>query len=144
MREFIIAERYRLELHWSEVLYKDQGVVHLYDAFFSGPVLGDVSVIQEDDSINMDFGKQYSRLLSNYYVVRLFWGGVRITSDKIYLSDVRLNNKHLNSLPKLKDSDYIVIDTSDHIIEKHHKNLNYRAYLLNCDGVLYNFGGENA
>lgn len=139
MKEFIISERYRLELHWYAVDYLEDGLVLLRDSFFSGPVLSDIVGIQPNDSINMDFGKQYSMLLSSYYIANLSWNGLTFNTEKILLSDVMIKSKHINSIPKLRDSDYIVIDTSDHEVAHHYKNLNYRAYLLDSDGQLYNF-----
>ena len=139
MKEFLISERYRLEIHWDTVTYEQDGVACLDGVFFSGPVVSDIAVMQENDSINMDFSKQYSKLISSYYIARLSWGELRFTPNKIYLSNVTIINKHINSIPKLRATDYIVVDTLEHESDKHYKNLNYKAYLLNADGTLYNF-----
>jgi len=77
----------------------------------------------------------------NYYVARLAWSGVKHTSEMIYLSNAVLRSAKINSVPKLQDKDYIVIDTENHEDEKHMYNLTYASYLIKPTGELYNFGG---
>ena len=60
-------------------------------------------------------------------------------SEKIFLGDVKLENRNLNVVPKLNNNDYIVIDTKDHEEEKHMYHFVYPAYLIKQDGTLYNF-----
>jgi hypothetical protein len=50
-----------------------------------------------------------------------------------------LENRYLNVVPKLKNNDYIIIDTSKHEDEEHLYNLVYTSYLVNENGELYNF-----
>ena len=77
-----------------------------------------------------------------YYIAKLSWNGVTRLTDKIYLSNVTLSNRYLNSVPKLNNSDYIVIDTKDHEDAKHQMSLSYKSYLIKSDGELYNFGSK--
>jgi len=49
---------------------------------------------------------------------------------------------NINIVPKLRNNDYIAIDTKDHEDEKHQHNMTYISYLLKADGSLYNFGGD--
>lgn len=139
MKEFLISERFRLELHWNKVVYSKDGVADFKGCYFSGPILSDISSIQPNDSIKLDFGKQYSKLVSSYYIAELSWGEINITDRRIILRDAILINKHINSVPKLRNDDYIVIDTANHEDTKHPMHINYTAYLLNVDGTLYNF-----
>ena len=46
----------------------------------------------------------------------------------------------LNSVPKLKDTDYLIIDTEDHEAEKHPFNFLYKTFVVNEDTHLYRFG----
>lgn len=139
MKEFFISERYRLELHWGKVVYERDGTAKFTSCYFCGPVLSDIDSIQGNDMINLDFEKQYSSLITTYYIAVLSWGSIEVTPEKILLRDVIMTNRYINSVPKLHNDDYIVIDTSDHTMDKHYKNLNYKAYLLKSNGTLYNF-----
>jgi hypothetical protein len=49
---------------------------------------------------------------------------------------------NINVVPKLRNNDYIVIDTENHEDEKHQYNMLYSAYLVGKNGALYNFGGS--
>jgi len=139
--EFSISERFRLEVHWDKVVYAQDGIACLHNCYLSGPVLKDVAEMAGNDFMDLDFTKQYLVIIPSYYIARFSWGNVKHSVDKIYLGEVMLKNKYVNSVPKLSNSDYIVIDTADHEDEKHMFSLVYVSYLLNSDGQLYNFGG---
>ncbi len=137
--EFLISERYKLELHWKKVRYEIDQEAILEGCYFSGPVLNEVWQLEQEDHIDLDFAGQYIVFVDFYYVARLFWKGVNHTQEKIELSNVLLKNKNLNVVPKLKNDDYIVIDTQGHEDIAHRYNLIYPSYLLRSDGTLYDF-----
>jgi len=137
--EFRISEKYRLEIHWKEVIYEQEGLAKLEGCYFSGPVLKEVEDIKQQDHIQMDFSNQYMIFVPFYYVAKLSWNGAKHKPHIIYLDNVLLENRHINSVPKLNNDDYIVIDTKDHEDAKHQHNLTYPSYLIKSDGGLYNF-----
>jgi len=140
--KFSISDKYRLELHWNKVMYKVDQEAILEGCYFSGPVLGEVWQLQQDDYIDLDFGGQYIIFVDFYYIARLSWKGVEYKADRILLSNVVLKNNNLNVIPKLNDDDYIVIDTQNHEDERHLYNLVYPSYLLKYNGELYDFRGN--
>jgi len=141
MKEFMISEKYRLEIHWDRITYDEEGIVKVKGCYLSGPVLKEVEQLNEKDSIALDFVKQYVIFVKHYYIAKLSWKGVRHTTEKIFLDNVILENMNINVVPKMKDDDYIVVDTKNHEDEKHQCHLTYDAYLIKSEGSLYNFGG---
>jgi hypothetical protein len=123
-------------------VYNKAGEAHLIGCYLSGPVIKEVDKMEQEDSIALDFGNQYYVFVPQYYVARLSWKGVEHTPNKIYLNNVVLSNKFTNSVPKLNDDDFIVVDTKDHTDTKHEYHLTYPAYLLKKEGELYNFRGK--
>ena len=138
-KEFSISERYRLELHWKKAKYEVDQVAMLKNCYFSGPVLSEVWQLAQEDHIDLDFAGQYIVFVDFYYIARLSWKGVNHKPEKIELSNVLLKNKNLNVVPKVKNDDYIVIDTQGHEDMAHRYNLVYPSYLLSKDGTLYDF-----
>lgn len=136
---FRINNRYRLDLRWGNVRYVREDGVSLDSCFFSGPVLKDMVEIKGSDKIRLDFSHQYSHFVNSYYIAVLSWGGVHVTRDAIRLGDAFLSNKDVTTVPEFNRGDYIIIDTSDHEEEEHHKSLNYKAYIVNQDGEFYDF-----
>jgi len=137
--KFRISERFRLEIHWRSVSYDQDGIAKLEGCYFSGPALKEVEQINSKDQIVLDFVNQYILLVKDFYIATFAWEGANRTSDKIVLSTALLSNKNINSVPKLRNDDYIVIDTSNHIPEKHQQSLTYVAYLIRSDGEKYDF-----
>lgn len=137
--KFRIAEKFILEIHWDNASYEQDGLAKLSGCYFSGPVLKEVNQLNEKDSMNLDFGNQYSIFVKHYYVAKFSWEGIRITSEKIFLSNVFLKNKNVNSVPKLNDDDYILVDTKDHTDTTHQYHLIYPSYLIRFDGDKYDF-----
>jgi len=137
--EFNIGERYRLEIRWQKAIYNQNGESKLVGCCFTGPVIKEVDSLNEEDSMSLDFFNQYRIFVPSYYIANLSWRGVRFAENKIELDNVKLKNKYINSVPKLKNDDFIVVDTSNHTEEKHHLFLTYPAYLLRFDGELYKF-----
>lgn len=135
----LLGEKYKLEIHWNKAVYEREGYAKLEGCYLNGPVLKDVAEMNQKDNISLDFGNQYTVFVPNYYVAKLFWEGVRHTPDKIYLDKAVLENKYLNSVPKLNDDDYIIVDTKNHEDDKHHYYLSYTSYLIKFDGELHNF-----
>jgi hypothetical protein len=141
MERFLLSERYRLEVHWKKTVYEQPGICVLKSAYFSGPVLQEALRINDNDYIMLDFFRQYAIIAKNVYVAKLSWGEVEYNSDKtITLKDAKItHNTELNRVPRLKDTDYLVIDTSDHEISKHRFNLVYKTYVINEQNEMYDF-----
>jgi hypothetical protein len=139
MKEFSIAEKFKLAVHWNKVVYEREGLSKLEGCYFSGPVLKEVSKLNPKDFMDLDFGNQYIVFIKHYYVIRFSWEGVKHTPEKIFLSNVIFENRYVSSVPKLNDDDYILIDTKDHVDEKHNYYLTYPSYLIRFDGDKYNF-----
>ena len=139
MKEFMISERYRLEVHWKEAIYEKDEFFRLKGCYLSGPVLREVSQLEQEDSILLDFTKHYLLIVPMYYIARLSWSGVINVGDKVFLNNAIINSEKDFKVPKLKDNDYLVVDTKGHEDEKHYNNLTYESYLLSNDGTLYNF-----
>lgn len=136
---FRVEDKYRLELHWTSVVYNVEAIANLNGAYFKGPVLKEVAEMEQQDSMHLDFKGQYICMVPFYYVAVLSWQGVNQTVEKISLDNVTLKNKNLNSVPKLRNDDYILIDTKEHDDVKHPYILTYPAYLLKFDGELCTF-----
>lgn len=141
---FLISEMYRLELHWEKARYIVDGTCELIGARFSGPALSNAEQIAGNNNINLDFYRQYYSIVSNVYIAVLSWGDVKYNKNgSVDLSTaIVTHDTELNRVPRLKDNDYLVIDTSNHEREVHHLNPNYDTYVVNSDGNLYNFGRE--
>ena len=135
----LLGEKYRLEIHWNKIRYNEEGVIYIDGCYFSGPVLREIEILNENDFIRLDFINQYIVFIKNYYIAKLFWNGVRYTPTKIFLYNVTLNNTNINNVPKLQNNDYIIVDTKDHEDDNHQYNMTYPAYLLRHDGFLYDF-----
>lgn len=142
MEKFSLSERYRLELHWSSATYEKDGRCALKDARFAGPALVEATRIADNDNILLDFFRQYLLLVENVYVGKFSWGQVIYNKDgTITLKDAYITHPtELNKVPKLNNTDYLVIDTSNHEIETHPFNPVYRTYVVNADTNLYKFG----
>lgn len=142
MSNFLLSEMFRLELKWKEALYTEDGKCRLIGAYFSGPVLQVAQKLNEKDYMFLDFYSQYIKLVKGVYVAKFSWDGTNYSDDGkiIYLSNAFLEHeKELNSVPTLKANDYFIIDTQNHVVEKHGKNLVYKTYLINTDNSLYRF-----
>jgi hypothetical protein len=142
MQEFILSDRYRLELHWDKVRYNEEGICNLTNARFLGPALAEAQKLNNEDYILIDFFQQYLKLVRSVYVVKFSWKGVSYDSgDVINLGNAKFEHaSELNRVPKLKDTDKLIIDTSNHTVEKHAFNIVYKAYVLGNDRELYRFG----
>jgi hypothetical protein len=142
MQEFILSDRYRLELHWDKVRYNEEGICNLTNARFLGPALAEAQKLNNEDYILIDFFQQYLKLVRSVYVVKFSWKGVSYDSgDVINLGNAKFEHaSELNRVPKLKDTDKLIIDTSNHTVEKHAFNTVYKAYVLGNDRELYRFG----
>lgn len=141
MSKFLLSERYRLELHWQRAKYEKEGVCNLEGAYFSGPALSDAEEVLPNDEILLDFYSQYLVLVENVYVAKLSWGAVKYNKDKtISLMNAKITHgTELNRVPKLRDDDYLAIDTSNHEMAIHMFHLTYKTYVINESGELYNF-----
>jgi hypothetical protein len=138
---FLLAEKYRLELHWKKVLRPEAGIMHLTEAYFSGPALADADKINNNDTIRLDFCSQMIILVKNVYVADLHWGEVVYNKNNtISLKNAMLKyDPNIKGIPNLEAKDYLVIDTSDHENERHLYNLLYPAYVIDRDNEKYNY-----
>jgi hypothetical protein len=130
---------YRLELHWEKAIYDKEGQCELINTYFSGPVLSLAQKINSNEYIKLDFFNQYFPTILNVYVVKLLWGEVIYKNNIVLLKDVVITDTDINKAPKLNDNDYIIMDTSDHTLEKHGFNLVYTSFVINNEGTPYKF-----
>jgi len=137
----MLGEVYKLELHWKRAVYEKEGLCRLENAFFSGPALRIATKINNNDSINLDFYKQYIIFVKDVYVVVLGWEEVVYNSNgTVTLEDaVIIHDTELNKVPKFKDTDYIVIDTQKHEAATHYMHLVYESFVVAENGELYKF-----
>jgi len=144
MEKFSLSDRYRLEFHWDSVRYDYAGMCFFERAYFSGPVLQEALRLNDEDHIMLDFFSQYLVLVRSVYVAKLQWKGVNYNTDgRIYFKEVFMSHdKELNKVPKLNNTDYLVIDTKGHEVARHTFNLVYKTYVVNTDTQLYNFGDK--
>ena len=142
MDKFILSERFRLELKWKKAIYEIEGVCKLNGAYFCGPALVEALQLNNNDHIMLDFFVQYMVLVNNVYVAKLSWGEVVYNGDgTISLKDAIItHDTELNRVPKLKDNDYLVIDTENHEVEKHLFHTVYKTFVVNETTSLYMFG----
>lgn len=116
-----VLTKYRLELHWSSVEYNEDDLVVLKGAYFTGPVLSDAAKLNDVDKLTLDMTKQHAILpaMEDYYQALLNWKGVEYKEDKVYLKEVAIRGKYINSLEKLENEDWILIDCREHEEELH-------------------------
>ena len=142
MKQFLLSERFKLEIKWDDVIYEQPGVCRFINARFSGPALQIAQKINDIDHILLDFYSQYIVLVKGVFVAKFDWSGLEYTETErvIYLKNATLSHPtELNNVPILKRTDYFVVDTSDHTPAKHGQNLVYKTYLINQDNSLYRF-----
>lgn len=141
MDKFSLSEKYKLEIHWSKAVYKNEGRCELKNAYFSGPALMQADKINDNDSIMLDFYKQYVVITKNAYVGKFSWVEVVYNKDNtVSLKDATItHDTELNRVPKLENSDHLIIDTKGHETETHAYNLVYKTYVVNEDTTLYKF-----
>jgi len=141
MGKFLLSERYKLEINWKKVLRPQSGVMHLVDAYFSGPALDQAEKINDNDYIQLDFVSQLITLVKSVYIAKLSWGEVLYNKDKtINLKNAIISyDPKIKGIPSLEDKDYLVIDTKNHENEKHVYNMFYPAYVVNKDSGFYNY-----
>lgn len=142
MAMIMVKEQYRLECHWEAVVYEQPGVCRLSNATFSGPVMCITNRIAANDEISIDFYSQYLWLVRSVFVATLSWGDIAYTNDDtvVQLSDCFIKHStELNSVPNLKATDWLLIDTINHEETKHIFNLVYRTYVIHEDKDIYTF-----
>jgi hypothetical protein len=116
-----VLKKYRLELHWDSVSYDTDEVASLKGAYFTGPVLKEAARINDEDQLIMDMTKQHAILpaMEDYYQALLKWRGVEYKEDCVYLKEASMQGKYVNSLERLENDDWILIDCREHESEKH-------------------------
>lgn len=139
--EFNIASKYELKLSWDSITYETEGLCKVIGAKFTGNALSLANKVESNDSIKLDFYKQYYSVLEGIYVVDFKWGEAINRSGEVLLKDTFfIHNTLIHIAPRFNNSDYILIDTSDHEEVSHMYTFVYKSYVLNEDGQLYNFG----
>lgn len=139
MYKFNISERYRLEVHWKS-LEIVEGTVLFEGAYMCGPVLAQLSKINPNDSIRLDFKDQYVLVINNFFAPKLSWTSVTYANDIIELGDAILEDtSNLSRIPKINKTDCIIIDTENHEDDKHMYNLVYTSFIVNDDNNIYRF-----
>jgi len=146
MDKFLISEQYRLDIKWNKLIREKEGIAKLEGCTLSGPVINQVVGINHKDRILLDFGKQYRIFIDSYYVLILEWEGFERRDVGFLLKNAMLKSRRLEFSPTLKDTDYITVDTETHDTSNFKITkregfipLNYKAFLLNGEGTLYNF-----
>ena len=142
---YSISEKFRLEIHWKDAVYNQEGRCELSGAYFSGPALQIAQKINDSDHMLLDLYSQYLVLVKGVYVVKFEWSGVNYSDSdcKVHLSNCYItHNEELNMVPKLKPGDYFVVDTSDHEFSIHKYSLVYKTLLIKEDHVRYKFNNE--
>ena len=139
MKSFSISEMYTLELRWQKVFYEQDNFCRFKEAYFSGPVLKIAREIPSNDFIMMDFNKQYPIIIKGAYVAKFSWEQVEYKKGKVFLKNAIMKHDKLNKVPKLKNRDFIVIDTENHEEAVHRFNLVYISYVINENYEIYNF-----
>ena len=116
-----VLTKYRLELSWDAVEYNEEDRAVLTGAYFAGPVLSDAARINDDDQLILDLTKQHVILaaMDDYYQAVLKWKGVDYKDDKVLLKECWVKGKYVNSLEKLENDDWILIDCREHEEENH-------------------------
>jgi len=139
--KFMLSEKFRLELKWKKVIYNKDGICSFRNAYFCGPAIKEISQLNSNDNIILDFYAQYIILVDNVYLANLSWGEVVFNSNNtISLHNLTMSHKtELNKVPKLKNNDYLVIDVEDHEESRHQFNLVYKTYVVNETTSLYKF-----
>lgn len=137
---FMLGERNRLDLYWSKVRYS-KGCCHFTGAYFAGPVLQFAEKINPNDFILLDLYKQYFIFSSTPLLAKFSWGAVEYSADKrILLSNaVLVHDVELNKVPKLRNKDHIVIDTSGHDAATHASVMTYIGIVVDDTNMAYNF-----
>ena len=114
-----VLRKYRLELHWDSVDYNREDVAVLRGAYFTGPVLKNAAQINQEDELILDMTQQHLVFVPDYYQATLKWKGVEYRNNKVFLKEAYIKGKYVNSLEKLENDDWILIDCKDHEEKKH-------------------------
>lgn len=137
---YLCREKYRLEVHWDSLEYHSDDVVNLVNARFTGPALNDAVKLEAPDSIDLDLTPQLLTVMDSYYIIKLSWKKCKYNSDgTIGLIGATFSNDFLKTLHKLKDNDYIVVNTEKHEEATHAFHLVYESQVVKEDSKPYNF-----
>jgi hypothetical protein len=142
---YLISEKFKLEIHWAGTVYNQEGRCELIGAYFTGPALQIAQKINDKDHMMLDLYSQYLTLVKGVYVIKFEWSGVtyKDVENRVYLNKCYLTHtEELNIVPKLKPTDYFVIDTSDHEFSVHKYSLVYKTILIKEDHLRYRFNNE--
>jgi hypothetical protein len=131
-----VLTRYRLELHWDSVEYNEDDRAVLKGAYFTGPVLEDAAEINEADQLVLDMTKQHVILaaMDDFYQAVLQWEGLDYKDGRVFFKEVTLKGKYVNSLEKLEDDNWILINCRGHDDSEHPFNLVYWAEVHKKEG----------
>jgi hypothetical protein len=142
MPHYLCKEKYRLELHWDSIDYRNDEEAALREAYFSGPVLNNAAKIEAPDFIDLDFTPQMLTLLDSYYIVRLSWERVQYAPDgRVLLLGAVLSNNVLKTIHKFEEGDFILINTEKHEEKTHPYNLVYEAQAMKAGKEPHRYNG---
>jgi len=142
---YLLGERYRLEVRWKNTIYEVEGECRLKDAYFAGPALQLAEKIEPNNSMLIDFYKQYFIFAEDVYIATLSWKDV-IYNDNGTVSLTGATITHdteINRVPKLAKDDYLVIDLKGHDVADHPFNPTYTTIVVNRDDEAYNFWNQH-
>jgi len=128
-----LGSKYQLNLTWKRVDYDSNGVLaRLEGCIFSGPALGLANRINNNDYIDIDLTSHSSLLFpKSWLVLRLEWGEVIYRpEDGVLLKNAVLRHNRPGFVGKLRDADYIVIDTAKHEEATHHMYPLYEGLVI--------------
>ena len=140
MRHYLCREKYRLELHWDKISYRNDKEAVLEGAYFCGPVFNDAAKIEAPDFIDLDLTPQLLAVFDSYYIIRLAWKGVRYAAGKVFLEEAVFINDYLKSIHKFEHGDCIFINTENHEEEKHPYHLVYESQVIRGNKEPYKYG----
>jgi len=129
-----VLTKYRLELRWDKVSYPEEDVAVIKGAYFCGPVLQEAAKINENDQLILDMTPQHLVFIPDYYQAVLKWKGVEYLDDKIFLKGATIKGKYVNSVATLRDTDWVLIDCTEHEVKSHPFHIAYWAEVHKAEG----------
>ena len=137
---FLLGEKYRLDLKWNSVIY-NENICYFKNATFSGPAIQFAERVEPNNMMLLDFFKQYFMFAKTAYIANFSWGDIKyLDNNIILLGNAKLeHDSEINKVPKMRNTDYVVINTTNHDAEKHIWHPTYDSVVVNELGEAYNF-----
>jgi len=141
--DLTVLEKNKLWLRWARVEKPGDGTVILHKAEFYGPVTKDYVKLPESDFIKLDFTNHFLLKIADYYTVELAWD--KIVSQEeglVKFNKLTLKDENVGLLNKIKPTDKLLVDCSDHTTEQRQSGyykMAYPAMLYNEQNEIYDF-----